>query len=150
MYCNSWTFKWIIQTRVPPEIYEKTQKQKIKNKNQIKKLLNLFVGFVIVGNFLGMRLCFFFSEWVRNCEWMARNCEHSAESLALSCIFPESSSCMCYVSNDLLTLYYYNNKFGVKYYHDRHVHSARLIWFSCKANSKSADELKPINLLLIF
>lgn len=50
----------------------------------------------------------------------------------------------------LLTLYYYNNKFGVKYYHDRHVHSARLIWFSCMANSKRADELKPINLLLIF
>lgn len=103
MYCKSWTFKWIIQTRLPAEIYEKTQKQKIKNKNQIKKLLNLFVGFVIVENFLGMRFCLFFSEWVRNCEWMAQNCEHSAESLVLSCIFPESSSCMCYVSNDLLT-----------------------------------------------
>lgn len=155
---------------------QKTKTQ-TKNKYQIsnkKKLLNFSVGFVIVGNFLGLILCFFFSHWVRNCEWMAQNCEHIAESLALSCIFPESSSCMfrnlisfCssliilgyyFIKGDeiwsqrtenvvinvrvlvcqityLLTLYYYNNKFGFKYYHDRHVHLAYLIWFSCMANS---------------
>lgn len=84
-YWNLWE-----NAKKPPN----KQKKQTKNKNQIKKLLNLFVGFVIVGNFLEMRLCFFFSEWVRNCEWMAQNCEHSAESLALSCIFPDSSSCM--------------------------------------------------------
>lgn len=54
MYCNSWTF-----TRLPAEIYEKTQKQKIKNKNQIKKDSEFVCGICDSWEFLGNEIMLF-------------------------------------------------------------------------------------------